>query len=120
MGRMGKITALVALFTLLGGSAAEAHRQPGTGGKVKVRSSAPNEAGDLVVKGILRLHNKGDAVKLRCRVEVTTTHGRSRRTRRQIFIPGGGRSTRRWTIRFNGASVREVARFVNVPHCHAA
>jgi hypothetical protein len=117
---MWKTMALVALFTVLGGSAAEAHRYPGTGGRVKVRSSTPNGAGDLVVKGILRLGNKGDSVKLRCRVEVTTTYGRSRRTGRQIYIRGGDRSMRRWSIRFSGARAQEVARRVAVPHCHAA
>ena len=120
MGRMTKLMALVALLTVVGGTAAQAHRYPGTGGRVKVRSSAPNEAGDLEVRGILRIGNQGSAVKLRCRIEVTTTEGRTRGTKRQIFVPSDDRSTRRWTIRFSGSAEGEVARDVDVPHCHAA
>ena len=120
MSRMWKMMALATMLTVVGGSAAEAHRYPGTGGRVKVRSSAPNEAGDLEVRGILTIGNRGEAVTLRCRIEVTTTEGRSRRTRRQIFIPADDTSKKRWTIRFSGAAEGEVARDVDVPHCHAA
>jgi hypothetical protein len=118
MRRMAQMVALAVLVTVVGATAAEAHRYPGTGGGVKVTSSAPDADGDLMVRGKLTLGNEGDDVTLRCRVEVTTTQDRTRGIWRRIAIEAGGKTTKKWAVRFSGAADGEVARKVRVPHCH--
>ena len=118
MRRIAQMLALAVVLTLLAATAAEAHRYRGTGGRVKVRSSTADANGDLVVAGRLTIGNKGDDVALRCRIEVTTTQDRTRGTWRRIAVDAGDRTTKRWRVRFFGAATGEVARDVDVPHCH--
>jgi hypothetical protein len=118
MRRIAQMTALAVVVTVMVATAAEAHRAPGTGGRVKVTSSAPNADGDLTVRGTLTIGNKGSDVALRCRIEVTTTQDRTRGTWRRVAVDAGDQVTKKWRVRFSGAADGEVARDVDVPHCH--
>ena len=95
-----------------------AHREPGTGGRVWVTQSRA-QAGYLVVSGGLRQRNRTDAdLELRCRIQVTTTEGRTGATWRRMVVPAKGAVVKKWRVLVTDSDPNATASSVQVPHCH--
>ena len=75
----------------------------------------------LVVNGKLRVRNRNaEDIVTRCRVEVTTSEGRTARAKKQMAVEGGGGVlVKRWRVEVGYASDSATVRKISVPHCHA-
>ncbi|MDQ4004755.1 MAG: hypothetical protein M3135_00425 [Actinomycetota bacterium] len=120
MRRVGGCFTVALVMSMMVAAPALAHRERGTGGRVWVKESRP-QAGYLVVSGGLRQRNRTDAeLSLRCRIEVTTTEGRTGATWRRMVIDPHGAVLRKWRVLITDSDPDATASDVHVPHCHEA